>query len=290
MTSFAPIYSFTTSVVGPDGTVECLLDATGIHDYQMLPRDAVQLSHAQLFFINGLEIDDEFARKLKAGAGNEGLKLVRVTDAIPAVQLRPIDHEHKPGQDHTNCEHCKHSHGQYDPHVWLGIPEAIQMVSRIRDELKAANPSKAADYDRRAAEYSARLNQILNEGKAAFAGKQEKKIITFHDSLRYFARSMGLEVVSTLQPKAGEDPDAARMKKLIEACQRENVRVICVEPNMMDHKAVQTLLDELRAKGIADAEVVEIDIMEAVPKSALSADFYEHKMRQNIATLAKVLK
>lgn len=290
MTSFAPLYSFAANVAGPDGSVLCLLDGTGIHDYQMVPRDAVKLSHAQLFFINGLELDDQFARKIKAGAGNPDLKLIEAGEGIPARLLIPIDHKHEAGEDPAHCEACKHGHGEYDPHVWLGIPEAIHMTEAVRDALKAANPAKAADCDRRAAAYIATLQQLQAEGQSALAGKKEKKIVTFHDSLRYFARSFGLEVVSAVQPRAGEDPDAVRMKKLIDLCQKEGVRVICVEPNMMNSKAAQTLRDELRAKGIRDAEIVEIDIMEAVPRNDLTKDYYERKMRQNIQALANALK
>ena len=131
MTFFAPIYAFTSSVAGPDGTVDCLLDGTGIHDYQMVPRDAVQLSHAQLFFINGLEIDDDLrpkaeGRRRQRGpeAGPRRRRDPRRPAAADRSRARPW-----PGSQPT-ASTASTATAQYDPHVWLGIPEAIQMVER----------------------------------------------------------------------------------------------------------------------------------------------------------------
>ena len=74
-----------------------------------------------------------------------------------------------------------------------------------------------------------------------------------------------------LQPRAGEDPDAARMKKLIELCQRgERPRHL----RRAEHDGPQVGADAARRaprQGNPDAAIVEIDIMEAVPKSELSA-------------------
>ena len=285
MTSFAPLYCFAATVGGDDANVLCLLDGGSIHDYQMTARDALKLGNADLFLINGLALDDTFGTKLRDSAGNRKLKLVEVGEAIPETILRPMDADH--GHDHSKC---KHAHGKFDPHVWLGIPEAVLMVASIRDQLKEFDPAHAAGYESRAADYSARLKALHEEGKALLAGKQEKKIVTFHDSMAYFARAFGLEVLDSIQPMAGEEPSATHLKKLVELCQKEKVRIIAVEPNMMSNSAAKTLVDELRRRGVADAQLVEIDILESVPAQDLTPGYYEEKMRHNIQALARVLQ
>ena len=41
-----------------------------------------------------------------------------------------------------------HEHGQFDPHVWHDVANAIVMVGNIRDALVAADPARAELYER----------------------------------------------------------------------------------------------------------------------------------------------
>jgi zinc transport system substrate-binding protein len=282
MTSFAPIYCFVANVAGDDDAVLCLLTTTGPHDAQPSPRDAMKLQQADLFFINGLELDSELANKLARNSGNPKLDLIKLGDCSGLKDmLRKVD----PNSD--SC--CGHHHGGIDPHVWLGIPEAIVMVECIRDKLKEANPSHAANYAQRAAEYIAKLKTLQADGKAMLAGKKDRNFITFHDSLRYFARSFDLNVVASIQPQAGTEPDPVRLARLVDICRKDNVRVLAVEPQYPRNTAATALLEEIKKKGVPDAVFAEVDPIETAPPGELTPDYYEKKMRENLEHLAKVL-
>jgi len=284
--SFPPLHCFTLNVAGEDAAVLPMLENVGVHEYQPSPKDASKLQRANLFLINGLDLDNGFAQKLTANSGNPGLKLHEIGKCIPQKQLRKYDpdrpHEHAPGQ------HCVH--GEYDPHIWLGIPEAILMVECIRDKLKEADPQHAQGYDERAKAYVAKLQAIQQYGLEQLKGKQERKLITFHDSQSYFARAFGLEVLESVQPLAGEDPSPARLAQLVKLCQEKKVRHIAVEPNQMSNSAAKVLVAELKAKGLADAEIVELDVLESAAGDQLTPDYYEKRLRGNIDRLAKALK
>src|SRR5262249_52112432 len=58
MTTFPPLYCFAANVAGDDATVLCLLDTTGPHNYTVTSQEAQKLLRANLFLINGLELDD----------------------------------------------------------------------------------------------------------------------------------------------------------------------------------------------------------------------------------------
>src|SRR5579885_1248163 len=152
--SFAPLYCFAANVAGDDAVVKNMMGATGPHDFQPTDTDARLVRRADLFFINGLELDTAKAEAVKKGSGNTKLRVVALGDKIPESCLRKgvCYHMLKPGE-------APHDHG-WDPHVWLGPDQAVIMVEAVRDELKQFDPPHADGYDRRAAEYVARLRKL----------------------------------------------------------------------------------------------------------------------------------
>jgi ABC-type Zn uptake system ZnuABC Zn-binding protein ZnuA len=284
--SFPPLYCFTRNVAGPDAAVLCLLVTTGPHEFRPEKLDALKLSRADLFLVNGLGLDN-WVPSLVGEAHNNQLQVVKVGEAaIPKGRLLPggKDDEDEPGEEHG---HGHEHHGAYDPHVWLGIPEAIAMVGGIREVLKKQDPAHAAGFDKRAAEYVARLKELHEYGKKAFAGKKNKKFVATHDSLRYFARSFGLDVVDSIQRQPGVQADVATLAKLTELCRKENVRVITVEPQY-SRATAETLGRQLKAHGL-DVRIVEVDPIETADPP-LAPDYYLRKMRDNIDALARNLE
>jgi zinc transport system substrate-binding protein len=285
MTTFPPLYCFAANVAGDEAAVKSLLTRLGPHDYAATHGDVKKLLGADLFLVNGLSLDETFSQALLKSSGNTQARYVEVGAAVANLAKMPPHehHHHGPGQHH-------HHHGEFDPHVWLGIPEAVQMVRRIRDELKAIDPGNAARYEQNAAAYVARLEKLHEDGKAAFQGKKNRRLITFHESLAYFARSFGLEIVDSIQARPGEEPSSAKLAKLVEVCRAKPVGAITLEPQYPDNTAARTLRNELKAKGIGDVAAVVVDPLETVGDDRdLRPDWYETMMRKNIDTLAKAL-
>jgi ABC-type Zn uptake system ZnuABC Zn-binding protein ZnuA len=284
---FPPLYSLAASIAGDDAQVQSLLKSKGPHDYEPQPSDARKLRRADLFLTIGLGLDDQVAKKLAATCGNPKLKVVELGEGLPKEMLREgtctCGHEHE-----KNAEH-EHDHG-FDPHVWMGIPEAIVMVDAIGVELSKFDPSHAAGYQQRAEALKARLTALQTEGKALLETKKEKaRLLTHHDSLHYFARSFGAEIVDAIE-LPGREPSGKRLNQLVEICKEKNVRLIAVEPQYSANSGAQAVLRELRLKGVADPEFVELDPLETADRADLTPDFYERRMRANLDNLAKALK
>jgi ABC-type Zn uptake system ZnuABC Zn-binding protein ZnuA len=290
MVTFPPLYCFVANVVGDDAVVQTLLDGTGVHAYHPSPRDSIRLHRANLFFVNGLDLDEQFARTLAENADNKGLIFVEVGEA-PALKERLIKMK-KHGHSHDHGHAHGHKHGEFDPHIWLGLPEAIAMVDVIRDQLIEADPDPRhkENYKTNAEAYTKTLRELLASGVKELKGKKDKKLVTYHDSLAYFVRPFDLQIIGTIQPYAGEDAPARRMADLVNLCKKEGVRVVVAEPGATANTEANSLVAELRTKGVKEAEKVEIDLLESVPRSQLTKDYYEKKMKANIEVLAKALK
>lgn len=282
--SFAPLYCFAANVAGDDATVKNVMTTTGPHDFNPTADHVRLVSKADVLFAVGMGLDPQ-TEQMQRGSGNTKLKLVALGNAIPKKMLLESQcrHEHHAGE--------KHDHGD-DPHVWLGPDHAIIMVNGIRDALKEADPAHAAGYDQRAAAYVEKLNGLKAYGLEKFKGKKDNRLVTFHDSLTYFAQTYGLEIRDVLTQKPGQEPDAKEMKRLIRICSDETkpTRVIAVEPQYSNSPSGETLRKELVAKGVKNPVLVEIDTLETVQPDKLTLTWYEEQMRKNIDALAAALE
>jgi ABC-type Zn uptake system ZnuABC Zn-binding protein ZnuA len=279
LVSFAPLYSFTKSVAGDDARVISMLAPTGPHEHRATVDDAQLASGADLFLVNGLELDD-FVANVASTSGNKNLKVVKIGDALPEkARIRSGGEEHE-----------GHKHGEWDPHVWLGAEQAILMVQEIRDQLKAADPAHAAGYDQRAASYIEELKKLHAYGKQLLAGKKNRRLIAMHESLAYFCQSYDLELEGSLLPQPGVEADLKRLAELEALCIKNHVHVVAVEPQYktLDDKLVTPLQKALKAKNHTLA-VVEVDPLETAARDQLDAGFYVRAMRRNLDNLAAKL-
>ena len=291
LVTIPPLASFVHSVAGDRAAVFSLCTSQGPHGHEFNAHETSYLRRADAFFAVGLGLDDEhFADKLYESAGNPRLKYAKLGDALPDNLLRHLDepgHDTDAGKGHDH----DHGHGEHDPHVWLGIPQATAVVEVIRARLADADPAHAADYEANASRYKQTLADLHAEGKKLLAGKKDPKIVSFHDSLAYFADSFGLKIVGVIERVPGGEAsskDSRELQKLVELCRKENVRVIAVEPQYPTTGSAQLVQQALKDKGL-DVRLVEVDPLETSDGKAPDAGWYAGKMRENLKKLAEAL-
>ncbi len=281
--SFPPLFCFAANVGGGDVSVRSAMTHAGPHDFDPTADDMQRVRGADLFVLNGLGLDDRAAQKLKDGSRNAKLKLIDLGAKLDPKLLEEGEchHDHADGQPHV--------HGK-DPHVWLGPDLAVKLVEGIRDEFAAADPARAVGYQSRAAAYIETLTKLQADGKAMLKDKADRKIVTSHESLEYFARAFDLKVSDVIMTTPGREPTSKELAALVDSCVRNKVRVIAIEPQYAGGGIARRIVEELARKGVADAAVVEIDPLETARESDLTPGWYEAKMRANLAALAGALK
>jgi zinc transport system substrate-binding protein len=284
--SFAPLYCFAVNVAGEDAEVRTVMTTQGPHGFNPSPTDSRMLSRADIFFSNGLLLDDGIAKRLVNGSGNTRLKHVALGAKLDASLILEgaCNHNHDHGGGDAKHDH-EHDHGQ-DPHIWLGMPQAAKLVEAIRDELKALDPAHAANYDRRATEYLAKLDRLKAEGQAMLAPKKNKRLVCFHESLNYLANTYDLTVSGVVEASPGHEPSSKELDTVVATCVKRTVRIIAVEPQYSAKTAAETILTELKRKGVPNPLIVTVDPLETCSESELTPDWYETRMRANFAALA----
>lgn len=275
------LYCFASNVAGDRAAVLCLLSNKGPHDYDPTPADAYMARKADLFLANGLELD-EFVTRIASISGNKHLEIYRAAEALPHEDL------HHPEHDHGAEGHHHHHHGDHDPHVWLAPELAKKLTHIIADKLGKMDPANQEAYQENAKVYGATLDKLIGEGKEAFANKKNKKIVTLHESMGYFADAFGIEVAAVIHPKPGFEAEPSRIRDIAKICREKDVQVICVEPQY-SRSSAETLQKNLKGEGV-EIRIVDFDPLETAPPNELNAELYERRMRQNIKLLAEALQ
>ncbi len=167
------------------------------HDYEVRPHDLQALAEADVVVRSGGDLD-EWLQEAIEGAGSDA-PVVTLGDEAPIV-----------GDD---------------PHWWQDPREAIAAV----EELERALDRPAGDYVRRLRRLDRDVAACIEEIPAA-----QRKLVTTHDALGYYARRYGLEVVGTVIPSLSTrgQPSAGETADLVRTIREEDVRAIFAESSV----------------------------------------------------------
>lgn len=284
-----PLLSWVKAIGGDDVAVRSLCEDTGPHHYDADMKTLPLFRRADLFLSIGLTLDDKFADVLHPLARRPDLPFVKLGQRLPKKMLIETKED-----DHGHEGHHHHHHGKYDPHVWLGIDEAIHMVNVIAEQLSAIDKDHEKTYTENAKKYVEKLKALHARGKTALEGKV-KHIISFHDSFQYFGRSFGFKTVAVMEMGPGDEPTAGHLKKLADLIvnkdkKHKKIDCITVEPQYRKGSA-DRLAKTLEKKGIT-VPVVEVDPLETAKREELAKDpagWYVKKMEANLKALADAL-
>jgi len=111
-----------------------------------------------------------------------------------------------------------------------------------------------------AAAYAKQLQELHAYGLKQFEAKKSRRVIVTHDFLGYFAAAYKLEIVGSIQPKAGMEADAGQLAKLVKLCKEKDVHAIIIEPQYAKG-AAESLQQQLAREGVT-VQLVEFDPME----------------------------
>ncbi len=252
-----------TVLVGPDG------DA---HTFEPTPKDGVALADADVIFENGVHFE-EWLDKLHKSSKSKARRVV----VTKGLQLREGDHDSD-----------EHHHHEEDPHVWHDVKNALHMVGVVRNALAEADPPNADQYKDNAEKFLTKL-KTLDEWvveKVATLPKQNRKLVTSHDTFGYFAERHGFDVVGTVLPSVSteaSDPSPAAFAKLIQSVKAAKVPAIFAE-NVHNPRLMERLAEE------AGVKLAPPLFTDALGTPGSEGDTYEKMVRYNVTTIVEALK
>lgn len=205
------------------------------HTYQPTPQDLIKVSGADVIFINGAGLES-FLERLLENAGKD--KIVSVSEGIPLRQIEEDNNSSDPGHEHTGT----------DPHVWFDPQHVETWVKIIETKLSSIDPANAANYAANAEAYQAELQALdawITE-QVAMIPTENRKLVTDHQELGYFADRYGFELVGAVIPSfsIAAEPSAEEVAALEDAIQAYDVPAIfigtTVSPGLAQRIATDT--------------------------------------------------
>ncbi len=167
------------------------------HDYEVRPRDLQALADADLVVRSGGDVDEWLQEAIEAAGSH-------------AKVLTLMDHVRTQGDD---------------PHWWQDPRNAILAVEAIEHALGG-----------RATAYRERLAELDHAVAACMARvpARERKLVTTHDALGYYAERYGIEVIGAVIPSLSTrgQPSAGEVAALVRTIREENVTAIFAESSV----------------------------------------------------------
>jgi zinc transport system substrate-binding protein len=268
-----PLYDLVRNVAGPAVDVVLLLPpGASPHTFEPRPGTMRALTGSTVLFAIGHGLDD-WAVRLAQGANVQQTRLVD-----PQITLHPATHVH---DDHGPAAAQRSSEGQagMDPHYWLSVANAVQIVHTIAETLGTLDAAAREDYRQRMTAYVEQLHSLDREIRSMFAALPRRQLVTLHAAFGYFADAYDLHIVATFEPVPGQEPTPRHVEAFLKQVRVHNLRTLFVEPQL-PHTALQSLARDL------GATLKELDPNGGGP----GRDSYIAMMRFNAAQIAAALR
>ena len=211
--SFPALYCFAANVVGDTGTVKSIKSTQGAHGSEVTNAERELVDSADVLFLNGLGLDEKFGEKLRSTSANKNLKVIPLGKSLAHKYLLEAG-ECTCCAEGAEDEHAEHDH---DPHAWLGNKQAIRYVESIAKHLGEIYPQHHDTFIRNAAAYIEKLKALQAEGDEKLKGgkAEDRKIVTVHGSMGYFADSYKVTISGVVQTTPGKEPTPKQLADLI---------------------------------------------------------------------------
>ena len=250
------ICDLTEQIAGDTIELTCLVEpGRDLHTYEPTPADRAAIESANLVLYGGYGFEGGLLKTITS-ASSAGTKVALFEQAVPQPILtagHDHDHGHEGDHDHdgeqaaAKPEADQHDHDHQedkqaktakqaedaaqpndseqtpDPHVWHDPNNGVRLTKAIADRLASLVPAQANRYQQQASAIATQLQQLDRwiAAQVATVPADRRKLVTTHDSLRYYARAYGFQVkgaLSGLSTDARPSPgDLAELVKLVKA-------------------------------------------------------------------------
>jgi zinc/manganese transport system substrate-binding protein len=220
--TYSILGSIVKDLVGDSANVIILMpNGADPHEWEPSAKDIEILNKADLIVQNGLGLEGGMQKALNEARRNG----IRTFIASEHITIRKVgEGEGIPTGDPDQAV------GAEDPHLWTDPLTVKSVVAALGEQLKS---DVGVDVDNRSSDLQARLDSLNKELSSMIAELPQinRKLVTGHESMGYFAQRYGFKLVGAIIPSITTQAevsayDLAALKKLI---QENNVKAIFTE-------------------------------------------------------------
>ncbi|MFJ5378668.1 metal ABC transporter substrate-binding protein [Pectobacterium sp. CHL-2024] len=264
--SFSVLGDMVSHIGGDRVTVTDLVKVNGDpHEFEPSPKDSKTLAHADLVFVNGLELEGWIDRLVTA-SGYHG----DVITASNGIETRTMVED---GKTET------------DPHAWNSMSNGVVYAHNIVNALVKADPTNADYYRQQGEAYIKQLQELDSYAKKTFAAipPEKRKVLTSHDAFGYFGHAYGVKFLSPVGYSTESEASSKKVASLIKQIKQEKVKSYFIE-NQTDGRLVKQIADASGAQPGGEL------YPEALTDASGPAATYTAAFKHNVDTLAASMK
>ena len=210
--TYSVLGSVVEQLVGDLATVSVIIpDGQDPHEFEPSAKDIESLNNADLVVANGLDFEEGLEQTIDQ-AIDSGVNVFMVGDHITVREMSK-DEDHGHDEDHAEEESTEttveseeeHTHGAYDPHLWLSPAAMLEMLPALADAISTAT---GADITSQLASLQSELTALDTQVKETIDGIT-CELVSGHDELGYFADRYGCEVIGAIIPSLSTTSEAS---------------------------------------------------------------------------------
>ncbi|MCK5904969.1 MAG: zinc ABC transporter substrate-binding protein [Gammaproteobacteria bacterium] len=257
VSTIKPIHLLVKEIVGDQAKLSLLIpENVSTHDYRLRPSDLKKLTQADVIIriSENLEI---FLNKLLSQ------KQVIILANTPQLSWLSIRHSHeKQGNSHDTHQHEEEDHNEeekedgdeehqlgHDPHIWLDANNTIKMVTYIREQISAIDPSHRDEYRKNSHQLIAKIKQADQQAKQVLQKYQPIPYLVFHDGWQYWEHAYGLKKPHVISFHEDLPPGIKTILTLRQQIKAQDIHCLIASP-FNNKKIIKTITEGLPIKVI----------------------------------------
>lgn len=199
-----------------------------VHEYELGPRDFVNLEEADLVLYNGYMIEQwmpQVREMVRSGTDTYAVAELTGAETIP-IQLGEY-------------------RGSPDPHLWMNPGIAIRYVETIRDIFTSYDPEGSDIFEANAADYIERLEQMHEEAREALSniGHEDRVLITSEAAFHYFADAYDFYHAGIWGTNHEDEGTPEQLARVVDVVQERRPGAIFFESTISD-RHVRSVSDD----------------------------------------------
>ena len=220
VTSFYPMYIIAENLLEGTNNTELVnmadVNVGCLHDYTLTTEDMKKVENADIFIINGLEMEKFLDKVINS---NQDMYII---------------------DSSTNIQNLIKDEHETNPHIWTSIENYILQVKNISKELQNKDSINAQIYKENEEKYIEKYLETLKN-------LEGQKAIILNEAFEYFAQELKIEATTIKAEHEESTLSAETLKNIIKKVKEENINIIIIDKN--DNKSnAETIANETGAE------------------------------------------
>ncbi|MBX9974751.1 metal ABC transporter substrate-binding protein [Cytobacillus firmus] len=268
VTTYSIVYDIVKNVGGDLVEIHSLAPiGSNPHEYDPLPEDVQKTTDADAVFYNGLNLEagNSWFNKLMETAGKDG------ENAPVFLMSKGVDAMHLT---------TKGKESEEDPHAWLDIRNGIKYAENARDGLIKADPDNKEVYEKNAAEYIAKLQELHDEAVEQFneIPENDRVLVTSEGAFKYFSEAYGFQSEYIWEINQENQGTPEQITRIVDIINEKRITGLFLETSI-DARSMEAVSDE------TNVPIMGKVFTDSLAKPGEDGDTYISMMEWNIKTI-----